>query len=143
MLPLSAIRQVPLPTGALAMSSAVGAAGQAGAIPAAELQQLASSGMRGMAPLSDLHPSQAPGAAGVTGLGDGGDFSNVLGRLIQDVNAKQAAANTAIQDLNSGGNVSLHQAVLAMEEASVSFQLMVEVRNKLLESYQELMRMQI
>ena len=37
----------------------------------------------------------------------------------------------------------LHQAMIAMEEASVSFQLMVEVRNKLLESYQELMRMQI
>jgi flagellar hook-basal body complex protein FliE len=39
--------------------------------------------------------------------------------------------------------VSLHQAMIAMEEASVSFQLMVEVRNRLLESYQELMRMQI
>jgi flagellar hook-basal body complex protein FliE len=39
--------------------------------------------------------------------------------------------------------VPLHQAVLAAEEASVSFQLMVEVRNKLLESYQELMRMQV
>jgi flagellar hook-basal body complex protein FliE len=45
--------------------------------------------------------------------------------------------------LQSGGNVPLHQAVIAMEEANVSFQLMVEVRNKLLESYQEIMRMQI
>jgi flagellar hook-basal body complex protein FliE len=43
----------------------------------------------------------------------------------------------------SGENVPLHQAMIAMEEASVSFQLMVEVRNKLMESYQELMRMQI
>ena len=43
----------------------------------------------------------------------------------------------------AGQNVPLHQAMIAMEEASVSFQLMVEVRNKLLESYQELMRMQI
>ena len=37
----------------------------------------------------------------------------------------------------------LHQAMIAMEEANVSLQLMVEVRNKLLESYQELMRMQV
>jgi flagellar hook-basal body complex protein FliE len=43
----------------------------------------------------------------------------------------------------SGQNIPLHQAMLSVEEASVSFQLMVEVRNKLLDSYQELMRMQI
>ena len=43
----------------------------------------------------------------------------------------------------SGENVPLHQVMIATEEASVSFQLMVEVRNKLLEAYQELMRMQV
>jgi flagellar hook-basal body complex protein FliE len=43
----------------------------------------------------------------------------------------------------SGQGVPLHQAMIAAEEASVSFQLMVEVRNRLLESYQELMRMQV
>ncbi len=45
--------------------------------------------------------------------------------------------------LLSGKNVSLHQAMISMEEASVSFQMMVEVRNRLLDSYQELMRMQV
>ena len=70
-------------------------------------------------------------------------FSSVLGRMVQDVNAKQNVAAQAVQDLQSGQNVSLHQAVIAMEEASVSFQLMVEVRNQLLESYQEIMRMQV
>jgi flagellar hook-basal body complex protein FliE len=48
-----------------------------------------------------------------------------------------------MQDLQSGQNVSLHQTMIAMEEANVSFQLMVEVRNKLVDSYQEIMRMQI
>jgi flagellar hook-basal body complex protein FliE len=70
-------------------------------------------------------------------------FGSLLGRMVQEVNAKQNVAAEAVHSLQSGGNVSLHQAVIAMEEASVSFQLMVEVRNKLLESYQELMRMQI
>ena len=70
-------------------------------------------------------------------------FSTVLGRMVGEVNAKQALAGEAVHGLQSGQPVSLHQAVIAMEEASVSFQLMVEVRNKLLESYQELMRMSI
>ena len=70
-------------------------------------------------------------------------FESVLGHMVHEVSQKQAAAGAAVQGLMSGQGVPLHQAVIAMEEASVSFQLMVEVRNKLLESYQELMRMQI
>lgn len=70
-----------------------------------------------------------------------GNFQSTLGRLVADVTAKQAAANQALAGLGHG--VPLHQVVLANEEASLSFQLMVEVRNKLLESYQELMRMQV
>lgn len=73
----------------------------------------------------------------------GESFGNVLGRFVSDVNAKQNAAAEAVNGLQSGQGVPLHQAVVAMEEANVSFQLMIEVRNKLLESYQELMRMQI
>src|SRR6185312_14722901 len=70
-------------------------------------------------------------------------FGNVLGKLISDVNDKQNAATAAVNGLQSGQAVPLHHAVIAMEEANVSFQLMVEVRNKLLDSYQEMMRMQI
>ena len=70
-------------------------------------------------------------------------FSSMLGQMVQDVNSKQNVATQALQDLQSGQNVSLHQTMIAMEEASVSFQLMVEVRNRLLESYQEIMRMQV
>ena len=70
-------------------------------------------------------------------------FGSVLSRLVGEVNDKQAVAGEAVKGLIGGQNVSLHQAVIAMEEANVSFHLMVEVRNKLLESYQELMRMQI
>ena len=73
----------------------------------------------------------------------GRSFSDFLGQMVQDVNATQASAAGAVEGVLTGQNVPLHQAMIAMEEASVSFQLMVEVRNKLLESYQELMRMQI
>jgi flagellar hook-basal body complex protein FliE len=72
-----------------------------------------------------------------------GSFQNLLGGFVNEVSQKQFAAGEAVNGLLSGKNVSLHQTMISMEEASVSFQLMVEVRNKLLDSYQELMRMSI
>ena len=92
-------------------------------------------GIQGPAPL-DL-----PGIAPAQPAGD--SFSNVLGRMVEEVNNRQVVANQAVGALQGGQTVPLHEAVIAMEEANVSFQLMIEVRNKLLESYQELMRMQI
>ena len=79
----------------------------------------------------------------IKGVSTPASFANVLGQFVTEVNDKQGMASEAVNGLLAGQNVSLHQAMIAMEEASVSFQLMVEVRNKLLESYQELMRMQI
>jgi len=74
----------------------------------------------------------------------GGDsFATMLGHMVSDINSQQNVATQTVNALQSGQNVPLHQAVIAMEEANVSFQLMVEVRNRLLESYQEIMRMQI
>lgn len=98
------------------------------AIPAAELEQVAGT-------------VDAPGARAVAAAPT--SFEKALGTLVSEVSSRQAAAGEAVAGMLSGGNVSLHQAMIAMEEASVSFQLMVEVRNKLLESYQELMRMQV
>ena len=90
-------------------------------------------GLQGLSSPSEINPAQ-PGAE---------SFGNMLGRMVQEVNARQGASADAVAALQSGQNVSLHQAVIAMEEANISFQLMVEVRNKLLDSYQELMRMQV
>lgn len=119
--PLSAIR-LPVSPDMLR-----GANGLTPSIPQYELGKLTS---------PTLQPSTAISPAGV-------NFESTLGRLVADVSAKQAAAGEAVAGLTTGAGVPLHQAVIAAEEASVSFQLMVEVRNKLLESYQELMRMQV
>jgi flagellar hook-basal body complex protein FliE len=97
-------------------------------IPAAELREL------------DADCAATPSAGANSAQSS---FSSLLGQMVQDVNAKQSVATQALQDLQSGQNVSLHQTMIAMEEASVSFQLMVEVRNRLLDSYQEIMRMQV
>lgn len=87
-------------------------------------------------------PLQAPGEV-TPGQETGDSFASMLGQMVAEVNAKQNVATQAVGALQGGQNVSLHQTVIAMEEANVSFQLMVEVRNKLLESYQEIMRMQL
>ena len=89
-----------------------------------------------------MTPSVGPAATPRTRPGND-TFSSLLGRMVSEVNAKQSIAGQAVAGLQSGQPVTLHQAMISMEEASVSFQLMVEVRNKLLESYQELMRMQV
>ncbi len=125
---LDSIRQ--LWPGANANPLAPGASGASptGVIPTAELSQLTT---------GDVN------AAGSATAPAGASFSSVLGSLVQDVNAKQNAAGQALRDLQSGQNVSLHQTMIATEEANVSFQLMVEVRNRLLDSYQELMRMSV
>lgn len=92
--------------------------------------------------LEKLSPGILPQSIGVPNAAPAG-FDQVITGLVNQVGAKQAAAGAAVNGLLNGQNVSLHQTMIAMEEASISFQLMVEVRNKLLESYQELMRMQI
>jgi flagellar hook-basal body complex protein FliE len=82
-------------------------------------------------------------AAQATQVVQGVSFGDVLNQFVSEVNDKQIASGQAVNDLLSGKDIPLHQAMIAMQEAGVAFQLMVEVRNKLLEGYQELMRMQV
>src|SRR5882672_9985200 len=64
-------------------------------------------------------------------------FGKMLDGLVATVDAKQAEAQTLTKRVLLGDSDQLHQSVIAMQEAGVSFSLMVEVRNKLIESYQE------
>ena len=81
----------------------------------------------------------AQGTQAVQGVG----FGDLLNQFVGEVNDKQIASGQAVNDLLAGKDIPLHQAMSAMQEAGVAFQLMVEVRNKLLEGYKELMRMQV
>lgn len=85
----------------------------------------------------------APLPDGVRAAAPTGNFDSMLSGLVGSVSNKQAEANEITQRVLLGDSDQLHQSVIAMQEASVSFSLMVEVRNKLVESYQELMRMQV
>ena len=80
-------------------------------------------------------------SAGVTPAGGG--FGEIFEKLVTDVEQRQTQANDVTRSVLIGDNPNLHQSVLAMQEASVSFSLMLEVRNKVVEGYQELMRMPV
>lgn len=63
--------------------------------------------------------------------------------LVSKVNDLQTQSDKSIQELASGENKNLHEVMISMEKASISFQFMSSVRNKALEAYQEMMRMQV
>jgi flagellar hook-basal body complex protein FliE len=85
------------------------------------------------AALHDLQSTQAPS----------GGFAQMLDGLVASVDAKQAQADAITNKVLLGDSTQLHQSVIAMQEATTALSLMVQVRNKLVESYQELMRMQV
>jgi flagellar hook-basal body complex protein FliE len=70
-------------------------------------------------------------------------FANLIRNQISDLNSSVGAAETAMQALASGKPVELHEVMVSMERARLSVQTFVQVRNKLVESYQDLMRMQM
>lgn len=67
----------------------------------------------------------------------------IAGDLIRQVDSTQKSADATRTAFLAGESGSLHQTMIASQEASISFSLMVEMRNKVMEAYQELMRLQI
>jgi len=63
--------------------------------------------------------------------------------LVGKVNEMQIQSDQAIQQLATGENRNLHETMIAVEKASISFQFMSQIRNKALEAYQEVMRMPV
>lgn len=110
-----------------------------------------------MNPISSVNPLAASGLNRIEapmpkiGLGNIGPhlaapsegFGQMLDGLVATVDAKQGTAKALTRKVLMGDSDQLHQSVIAMQEAGVAFSMMVEVRNKLVESYQELMRMQV
>lgn len=75
--------------------------------------------------------------------GETKSFSATLNEMVSQVNKLQKDTAQSVENFITTGEGNLHQVMASVEEASLSFQLMMEIRNKLLESYQELSRMQV
>jgi flagellar hook-basal body complex protein FliE len=70
-------------------------------------------------------------------------FGDTLNQAINDVNALQNEAGKAVNRMVTGEATDLHEVMVAVEKARTSFDLLMEVRNKALDAYREIMRMQV
>ena len=87
-----------------------------------------------------------PGAGAIANATNNGapdTFANLLQSQLSDLNASVGTAETAMQNLASGKPAELHEVMISLERARLSVQTFVQIRNKLIESYQDLMRMQL
>lgn len=72
-----------------------------------------------------------------------GSFGETLKGLVGDVDRMQKTAEETTKRMLTGEIEDVHQVMVAMEEAQTSFQLMMEIRNKIVDAYKEVMRMQV
>ena|SRR5689334_1536529 len=70
-------------------------------------------------------------------------FARLFSQGLGEVNSSVGAAERAMSDLAAGKPVELHEVMISLERAQISVQTFVQVRNKLVEAYQDLMRMQL
>lgn len=74
---------------------------------------------------------------------DGSDFIEAMSSALKNVSKMQDKADDVAVQLAIGKDVDIHEAVLATEEAQLAFNFTMQIRNKLIEAYQEVMRMSI
>ncbi len=87
--------------------------------------------------------ADAPSSTGAAGPSTGpGSFVDALGKAVGDVERLQAEADGRARQVALGGG-NLHETALALEKADIALRVATKVRNKLVEAYQEVMRMQV
>lgn len=89
-----------------------------------------------LAPVAPLAPPPVSG-------GEGGEFHNVLSSAIQEVEGARASAAQTVNQFLSGEGEDLHSTILASQRADLEFQMFLQVRNKVVSAYQEVMKMQL
>lgn len=67
-------------------------------------------------------------------------FSQMLDQSIGKINRLQNEADTAINDLTTGNRSDIHQTMITVEKASIAFELMLQIRNKIVTAYETVMR---
>ena len=103
--------------------------------------------LRSLTHVGKLNPRlEIPGMAsgsGIPGVTSGESFKDILVDSIGKVNALQSEADMAIEKLVSGETGNIHGTLLAVQRAELSMRMLVEVRNKVISAYHEIMRLQV
>lgn len=94
-----------------------------------------------------LKPLGPPGSSEATGKADApgtaGGFANALRQQLEQVSQMQFEAEQGVQNLLTGQTQNITEVFTAARKAEVAFSLLLEIRNKLTEAYQELKRIQV
>ena len=97
--------------------------------------------------ISPIQPSSiqpiAPIEIGGLAQSEGSEFKNVLQGAIDQVELSHNDANQSVQNFLSGDGEDLHSTILAVQRAGLEFDMLMQVRNKVVSAYQEVMRMQM
>jgi flagellar hook-basal body complex protein FliE len=93
--------------------------------------------------LSNVLPVRQPSFEKDSAQNGSPGFGEVLEKALDKLNQTQDRADGLVQKFLAGEVQDLHQVTIAMQEAKISMQLAVEVRNKVIEAYQEISRMQV
>jgi flagellar hook-basal body complex protein FliE len=72
-----------------------------------------------------------------------GPFAHVIDKYLREARAKQQAADQAVVDLATGKTENIHEVMLAVTKADLTFRTFLQVRNRLIDAYQEIMRMAV
>jgi flagellar hook-basal body complex protein FliE len=83
-----------------------------------------------------------PTSGGVGSPGESGGFGDVLKSAISQVNNLQGNSDSQVNTLLQGGNADMSKVMISVEKADVAFQLMMQVRNKIVSAYQDIEKMQ-
>lgn len=114
-----------------------------GSIPAGGWELRALEALRDARPASEVRPLEVvPGLGGASPVQPGDDFASKLGEAIKAVDAQQVRADQESTRLAMGGG-NLHETALALEKADLSMRVATKVRNRMVEAYQEIMRMSV
>jgi flagellar hook-basal body complex protein FliE len=84
---------------------------------------------------------ELPSLGGTSGA-DSGSFASVLSNAVQSVDKLNDSAASQVSNLVQGGGGDINSVMIAVEKADVSFQLMMQVRNKIVSAYQDIEKMQ-
>jgi flagellar hook-basal body complex protein FliE len=97
------------------------------------------------APISNIQPIAIPELNPSTNLSAGqpGEFQKVLTGTINTLEGLNNQASDSVQKFLTGENDELHTTILATQKAQLAFELGLQVRNKVVDAYQEIMKMQL
>jgi flagellar hook-basal body complex protein FliE len=93
--------------------------------------------------IRDIAAAIAPVKPGTGAAGQPGLFQSIFEQSVASVHSNQMAAQQSVDRFLSGEGEELHQVALAAQKAELSFEMFMQVRNKVVQAYQDVMRMQI